>query len=125
MRLRSPLITLGLALALATSAAASAATHGGSLSGSRGAHARATHKAHTATPRISTSRARSSGVIYIHVPAVANPAPYVDPNECQDTGSNCTAEQACEYWGECATSYGQATDPTATEPTATTGTAGG
>jgi hypothetical protein len=118
MRLRSPLITLCLALALATSAAASAATQDGSLSGSRGAHARATHKTHPATPRVSTSR--SSGVIYIHVPAVANPAPYVDPNECQDNGSNCTADQACEYWGECAASYGQATDQTATDPTATT-----
>ena len=120
MRLRSSLMTLGLALALATSAAASAATQGGSLSGSRGAHARATHKAHKATPQSSTSPARSSGVIYIHVPAVANPAPYVDPNECEDTGSNCTADQACEYWGECdSTSVAATADPTATDPSPT------
>ena len=37
----------------------------------------------------------------IYIPGPSNPAPpYVDPNECQDNGTNCTDEQACDYWGE-------------------------
>ncbi len=38
---------------------------------------------------------------YIYEPGPAvPPIAYVDPNECQDNGTNCTAEQACTYWGE-------------------------
>jgi hypothetical protein len=39
-------------------------------------------------------------VIYIHVPGPSTPpSAVVDPNECQDSGNNCTDQQACEFWG--------------------------
>jgi hypothetical protein len=37
---------------------------------------------------------------YIYSPGPINPSAYVDPNECMDTGSNCTDAQLCTYWGE-------------------------
>ena len=37
---------------------------------------------------------------YIYSPGPINPRAYVDPNECEDTGSNCTDAQLCTYWGE-------------------------
>ena len=37
---------------------------------------------------------------YIYSPGPINPSAYVDPNECADTGSNCTDAQLCTYWGE-------------------------
>ncbi len=37
---------------------------------------------------------------YIYSPGPINPSAYVDPNECQDSGSNCTDAQLCTYWGE-------------------------
>ena len=37
---------------------------------------------------------------YIYSPGPATPLqPYVDPNECEDNGTNCTDAQLCEYWG--------------------------
>ena len=41
-------------------------------------------------------------VPYIYIPGPTSPcaALAVDPNECQDNGTNCTDEQACDYWGE-------------------------
>jgi hypothetical protein len=38
--------------------------------------------------------------LYIYVPGPSTPTAYVDPNECQDSGTNCTDVQACEFWGE-------------------------
>ena len=39
---------------------------------------------------------------YIDIPASTTAAAtaYVDPNECQNTGGNCTDEQLCAIWGE-------------------------
>ncbi len=37
---------------------------------------------------------------YIYSPGPINPSAYVDPNECLDTGSNCTDVDLCTYWGE-------------------------
>lgn len=38
---------------------------------------------------------------YVYIPAPATPPqPYVDPNECEDNGTNCTDAQLCEFWGE-------------------------
>ena len=37
---------------------------------------------------------------YSYSPGPINPSAYVDPNECAETGSNCTDEQLCTYWGE-------------------------
>jgi hypothetical protein len=37
---------------------------------------------------------------YIYSPGPINPSAYVDPNECVDTGSNCTDAELCTYWGE-------------------------
>jgi hypothetical protein len=38
---------------------------------------------------------------YIYIPAPpTSPQPYVDPNECEDNGTNCTDAQLCEFWGE-------------------------
>ncbi len=42
---------------------------------------------------------RTVPYIYVPVPSYPTP-PVIDPNECQDSGTNCTDEQACEYWGE-------------------------
>src|SRR5579864_8970452 len=47
-----------------------------------------------------SSKQSSSPVIYIKVPGPASPpSAVVDPNECQDSGNNCTDQQACQYWG--------------------------
>ena len=47
-----------------------------------------------------TSVVRPS-VIYIYQagPAAASTT-YVDPNECADTGGNCTDAELCTFWGE-------------------------
>ena len=38
---------------------------------------------------------------YIYIPAPSTPPqPYVDGNECEDAGNNCTDAQLCEFWGE-------------------------
>jgi len=38
---------------------------------------------------------------YIYAPGpVAGSSTFVDPNECQDNGDNCTDAQLCQYWGE-------------------------
>jgi hypothetical protein len=120
MKLRGSAIALGLTLAVVTAAAASAATQSASHPVSHGGHARGGHGTRPGGTRIRTAPAVSPRVIYIDVPAVANPAPYVDPNACQDSGIGCTAAQACVYWGECdATSFAQSTAATATDTTAT------
>jgi hypothetical protein len=39
--------------------------------------------------------------IYIPAPPIGTVAPLpTDPNECEDTGNNCTPQQLCEFWGE-------------------------
>jgi hypothetical protein len=39
-------------------------------------------------------------VPYIYVPAgVSSTPPYVDPNGCADSGTDCTDVQLCEFWG--------------------------
>ncbi len=40
------------------------------------------------------------GPNYIYVPGPTTPTVIVDPNECQDSGTNCSDLQACEFWGE-------------------------
>jgi hypothetical protein len=37
---------------------------------------------------------------YIYSPGAISPSAYVDPNECADTGGNCTDVELCTYWGE-------------------------
>jgi hypothetical protein len=37
---------------------------------------------------------------YIDASGPVTSTPYVDPNECQDNGTNCTAIQLCTYWGQ-------------------------
>ena len=50
------------------------------------------------TGRKSVSR---HSVIYIYQAGpAAGATTYVDPNECADTGGNCTDEQLCTSWGE-------------------------
>jgi hypothetical protein len=59
------------------------------------------------------------GPRYIYVPAPTTaPSAYVDPNECQDNGTNCTDPQLCEFWGEnCGTPIpAAATDPADSTP---------
>ena len=46
------------------------------------------------------------------------PIPVIDPNECQDSGNNCTDQQACQYWGMNCGSVSVTTDQTATQPAA-------
>ncbi len=53
------------------------------------------------------------GYIYVPGPA-AGASAYVDPNECQDSGTNCTDNQLCTYWGEnCDSSAAEAQSPAA------------
>jgi hypothetical protein len=107
------MITASAALALIVPSAASAAME---LNGAAGHHIKTVAvkkhrrvgkggtrgRSRPATPRPSGSTAatRPGGVLYIYVPipSVA-PTPSVDPNSCQDNGSNCTALGACAYWG--------------------------
>jgi hypothetical protein len=107
----------GLTLALVTAAGANAATQRELALGSHGGQSHTSHKTHPVTTKVETAPAVTSRVIYIDVPTVPNPAPYVDPNECQDSSTNCTVAQACDYWGECgAPTYAQATNPAANNP---------
>ena len=49
---------------------------------------------------------------YIYYPAPPTPPqPYVDPNECEDNGTNCTDAQLCEFWGENCDSKSQGNAP--------------
>jgi hypothetical protein len=58
-------------------------------------------------------------VIYIKVPGPATPpSAVVDPNECQDSGNNCTDQQACEYWGMNCDSISSTTVQTPSPPAA-------
>jgi hypothetical protein len=116
---RSGAFVTGLTLALGMAAAASATTQGQSVRGSHGGQGNASHKTHPATTKV-TMRSSSFRVIYIDIPAVPPPAPYVDPNQCEDSGTSCTDQQLCEYWGECdSTSVAATADPTATDPSPT------
>jgi hypothetical protein len=39
-------------------------------------------------------------VPYIYMPAgTPSVTPYVDPNGCVDSGTDCTDQELCEYWG--------------------------
>jgi hypothetical protein len=66
----------------------------------------ASHSNKKATHAIVEKRPNGNGLavtgpIYIYEPAPAiAPSVYVDPNECMDTGGNCTPEELCTYWGE-------------------------
>lgn len=67
-------------------------------------------------------------VPYIYVPGPTTPAPaYVDPNGCADSGTDCTDQELCDYWGENCDSLPPAgqqdpdaagTTTTSTDPTA-------
>jgi hypothetical protein len=113
---RTGAFAAGLTLALVMAAAASATTQGQSVRGSPRGQGKTSHKTHPVTTKV-TMRPSSFRVIYIDIPVVPPPAPYVDPNQCEDSGTNCTDQQLCQYWGECdSTSFAATADPTATDP---------
>jgi hypothetical protein len=109
-------VSTGAAVVLAVPAAQAALRNAapvGKAADRHAPHAAGSHrsKAHHAIPIAAKSKKGSSrtvprpstGPIYIYIPAppigtVAPAAP--DPNECQDTGNNCTPQQLCDFWGE-------------------------
>jgi hypothetical protein len=118
--LRTSIVTAGAVLALLAPAAANArevtnkhadagasaargnhgvksSTHRGSKKKGGKTTARGSHGAHTAP--FGSSSIVTPRYIYVPAPATA-PSSYVDPNECQDNGNDCTDQQLCQFWGE-------------------------
>jgi hypothetical protein len=130
MTIRTSLIAIGATLALIAPAAASARAivnqKGDTyLSSKHGSHALVnstsfvSENGHVASRKAKTNsggklRVERPGVVYsapfgsnpivtpgyIYSPGPINPSAYVDPNECRDSGSNCTDIELCTYWGE-------------------------
>jgi hypothetical protein len=116
VRLRTSVITAGAMVALVLPAAAGAAStradttfqvakqtvsfqdsgQSGSVHKSHGGKASKGSKAATGK----SSKRAVYPVTYIFLPAASGTSsPVADPNECQESGSNCTDQQACEFWG--------------------------
>jgi hypothetical protein len=107
VRTQTSLIAAAATLALVIPAVAGAAPDAasrlhGALRGSK-------PKAHNHRSLASDSRSArgadpgtAASVIYIVVPAATGmtATPYVDPNECADSGNGCTNLQFCQVWGE-------------------------
>jgi hypothetical protein len=119
--LRTSVITASALFALALPAAAGAASTRAdttfrvakeTVSFHDSGQSRSVHKSHNSKPSKGSKAATGKGskpavypVTYIFVPApLGTSGPVADPNECQDSGSNCTDRQACDFWGmNCAT----------------------
>lgn len=127
MTFRTSMIAAGAILALAVPAAGSAASartntsfqlaketinfeHSGQSQALRKSHKLKTSKvSKKAAGKSSKVSKTASGersklpvypVTYILVPGpLLTSGSAVDPNECQDTGDNCSDQQACQFWG--------------------------
>lgn len=114
--LRTSVITAGAMFALALPAVAGAASTRAdttfhvaneTVSFHDSGQSRSLHKNHGGkTSKGSTAATGKSSkqkvypVTYIFVPAPLGTNSFVaDPNECQESGSNCTDQQSCELWG--------------------------
>ena len=140
MRLHTSVITAGAMFALVLPAVAGAASTRAdttfrvakeTVSFHDSGQSRSVHKSHggKASKGSKAATGKSSKravypVTYIFVPASpGTSSPVADPNECQDSGSNCTDQQACEFWGmNCSTAGApdQANVAPADAPTADT-----
>ncbi len=102
MKIQTLIVAGAAAFALLAPAAGAAGNKSSRHVGTAGhvtAHRVVKHKSGTGSKTSKPAPLRT--VPYIYIPGPSNPAPpYVDPNECQDNGTNCTDVQACDYWGE-------------------------
>ena len=122
MTLRTSIVTVGAVLALIAPAAASARAVtnqyvDAAVSVAQGNHGVKTTLHNSSKKKSGKTKVRVTGTSgaysapfgskpivtprYIYVPGPTTaPSAYVDPNECQDNGTNCTDFQLCEFWGE-------------------------
>ena len=137
MNIRTSILTAAAILALAVTAAAGAravttfqvakeTTAAHEFGQSLAVHKNRAVKTGKASKKAASKSSKQSvhPVIYIKVPGPANPSTFVDPNECQDSGNNCTDQQACQYWGMNCDSISGTTVQTPSQPAAPPSTAG-
>jgi hypothetical protein len=102
--LRTSIVAAGALVALLVPAAANAREVTKLYANAAALGAHGNHSVKSSTHRSSKKRSGSSSIVtprYIYVPApAAAPSSYADPNNCENSGNDCTDQQLCELWGE-------------------------
>jgi hypothetical protein len=102
--LRTSIVAAGALLALLAPAAANAREVTKLYANAAASNVHGNHSVKSSTHRSSKKKSGSSSIVtprYIYVPApAAAPSSYVDPNNCANSGNDCSDQQLCELWGE-------------------------